>query len=55
MFCSQSTKVNEIRTLFGAVGKNITILHGSMLYDVLVGHYISHYCTVDSQSRIGIV
>ena len=35
MFCLQSTKTNGIGTLFEAAEENITMLNGSILYDVL--------------------
>ena len=42
MYCLQSTKANGIRTLFEAEEKNIAILHGSVLCDVLGGYIMSH-------------
>ena len=42
MLCLQATKANRVKALFQVAGKNLQCnMHGSMLYDVLVGHIIS--------------
>ena len=39
MFCLQATKANRVKALLQVAGKNLQCnMHGSMLYDVLVGH-----------------